>query len=132
MTRNELSQLWYLNREIEQDKARLAELEGMATSSTGNISGMPHASGISDKTAIACEIADYREIIDEKIKMCFAQFNSINRYISTIDDSMVRQIMQYRFVSGLSWTAVAMHIGGDNTADGMRKIIARYCAKDEE
>ena len=132
MTKKELSQLYYLNKEIEQDKARLAELEGLATSSTGNISGMPHASGISDKTAIACEIADYRDIIEGKVKMCFAQFNSINRYIATIDDSMVRQIMQYRFVSGLSWTAVAMHIGGGNTADGVRKIVTRYCSKNKD
>lgn len=126
MTKKELSQLYYLNREIEQEKRRKHELEDAATNTASKISGLPHVSGISDKTAIAAEIADCEKIIEAKIQQSVAEYNRLNRYILSIDDSLIRQIMQYRFISGLSWTQVAFRIGGDNTADGVRMICNRW------
>lgn len=49
MTLKELSQLYYLNREIEKDEQRLAELEAIATGTTQNVTGMPHGSSVGDK-----------------------------------------------------------------------------------
>ena len=50
MTIKELSQLYYLNREIEMDKNRLANLESIVTSaSSPELSGMPRAPGANDK-----------------------------------------------------------------------------------
>ena len=67
-TKKELSNLFFLNLEIEKEKQRLSELEAAATDTSAKISGLPHVSGISDKTAIAAEIADTRNIIDAKSK----------------------------------------------------------------
>ena len=49
MTLKELSQLYYLNREIEMDKRRLQELEVKALPGAQVITGMPHAPGVTDK-----------------------------------------------------------------------------------
>ena len=123
----ELSQLYYLNREIERDKRRLAELEVGAQSCTAKITGMPHGSGVSDKIGnFAAEIADLRGIIDANISRCWYELNRLNRYIAVIDDSLTRQIFTLRFVNGLPWQQVACSIGGDNTADGVRKVVTRY------
>lgn len=111
MTKKELSQLYWLNREIEQDKRRLKELKEAAEHTTAQISGLPHSSGISDKTAIAAEIADVQNIIDAKLKMAVAEYNRLNRYIAGIDDSMVRQIMTLRHIKGMTWNQVAAEIG---------------------
>ena len=127
MTIKELSQLYYLNREIERDKRRLAELETGAQSCTANITGMPHGSGLSDKIGnYAAEIADLRGIIDANISRCWYDLNRLKRYITGIDDSLTRQILTLRFVNGLSWVQVAYSIGGDNTPDGVRMIVTRY------
>ena len=40
MTLKELSQLYYLNREIEMDKKRLLELEARAVSCSSDLSGI--------------------------------------------------------------------------------------------
>lgn len=45
VTIKNLSQLYCLNREIERDKRRLAELETAAQPDTAKITGMPHGNG---------------------------------------------------------------------------------------
>ena len=126
MTKKELSQLYWLNREIEQDQLRLAELEAAATSITPTISGLPHIAGISDKTALAAEIADCRNIVEAKHKQCIAEYNRLIRYINSVDDSLMRQILTLRCINGLSWLQVAMHIGGGNTEDSVRMAFNRF------
>lgn len=50
----------------------------------------------------------------------------IDEFIGEIDDSLTRQIITLRYVNGLTWGQVAAHIGGGNTADGVRKQCHRY------
>lgn len=127
MTLKELSQLYYLNREIEMDKRRLLELEAQAVSCTPNLTGMPHATGVSDKVGrYAAEIADLRDIIEAKHQQCLYERSRLERYISGIEDSLLRQAFTYRFVNGLPWPQVAACIGGNNTADSVRKMCHRY------
>lgn len=126
MTIKELSQLYHLNREIEQEKHRLQELTAAATDTAVKISGLPHVGGISDKTAIAAQIADCRAVIEAKVQLSVVEYNRLNRYIANVQDSLTRQIMALRFVNGMSWNQVAMSVGGGNTADGVRKQVTRY------
>ena len=129
MTKEELSQLYNLNREIEQEKKRLRELKEASTSITPKITGLPHLSGISDKTAIAAEIADCETVIEAKIQLSVVEYNRLNRYIAGVDDSLIRQILSFRHINGLSWPAVARCIGRGNTADSVRKLHDRYLKK---
>jgi len=123
MTLKELSQLYYLNREIEMDKRRIWELEAKALPGAQVITGMSHGTGVVD---CAAEIADLRGIIEAKHKQCLYERSRLERYISGIDDSLLRQIFTYRFVNGLPWEQVAACIGGGNTGDGCRKAVKRH------
>ena len=127
MTKKELSQLYYLNREIAQQKQRLSELEYASTSISVQITGLPHGSGISDKvTNYAAEIADLKALIELNIQKCWYELNRLNRYIGSIEDSLTRQILSLRYINGLSWQQVASSIGGGNTADGVRMLHNRF------
>lgn len=130
MTKKELSQLYYLQREIRSDERRLEELEAAATSTTAKLSGSPGGGRISDKTAIGAEIADLKSIIRSKQEMCIAHYNKIMRYIATLDDSMIRQVITYRHVDMMKWRDIAQKIGGGNSEDGIRKAYTRYLEKD--
>lgn len=133
MTKQELSQLYYLNREIEQLKSRIVELECAATSSTSRITGLPHATGVSDKVGkYAAEIGDLKELLDLNLKKCFYELNRLNRYIESIEDSQIRMIITLRYVNGLSWRQIAFSIGGGNTEDGVKKLAYRYLKKDAQ
>ena len=113
MTLKELSQLYYLNREIEMDKRRLQELEVKALPGSQVLTGMPHTPGVKDKVGeYAAEIADLRGIIEAKHQQCLYERSRLERYISSIDDSLLRQIFTYRFINGLPWRQVAACIGG--------------------
>ena len=126
MTLKELSQLYYLNREIEMDQHRLRELEAKALPGAQVITGRPHGTGVVDKVGeYAAEIADLRGIIEAKHQQCLYERSRLERYIAGIDDSLTRQIFTYRFINGLPWVQVAACIGG-NTPDGCRMTVKRY------
>lgn len=130
MTKRELSQLFLLNREIEDDRIRLQELESAARGGSAKLTGMPRINGNGRSMEnIAVEIAEQRELVENKLKNAMILRNRIERYIVSVDDSLMRQVLFLRYVSGLSWTQVAMHIGGGNTADGVRKAHDRFLQK---
>lgn len=128
MTVKELSQLYWLNREIEADKRRLEELESMVSSpKTQNLNGMPRTSWCGDSMARrVADIIDLKAIISAKQQQCIYERNRLERYINSIPDSLTRQIFSLRFINGLSWIQTAMSIGGGNTEDGVRKRVYRY------
>lgn len=130
MTKKELSQLYYLNREIEEQQRRLAELKAVATSCGAAITGMPKAHGISDKLAYyAVEMADLKALLDLNIKKCFYELNRLNRYINSIEDSQIRIMLALRYINGLSWRQIAFSIGGGNTEDSVFMMADRYLKK---
>ena len=91
---------------------------------------MPWGSGVSDKVgACTAEIADLRALIELSIQTCWYERTRLNRYISTIEDAQMRQILSLRYIDGLSWTRVAFSLGGGNTADGVRMAHNRFLEK---
>jgi len=130
MTKRELSQLYYLNREIKEQQRRLAELETAATSCTAAITDFRGISGIADKTSkYAIEIADLKVLIDLNIKKCFYELNRLNRYIQSVDDSKTRMVLSLRYINGFSWRQIAFSIGAGNTEDGVRMLHNRFLKK---
>ena len=127
LTVKEMSQLYYLNREIEHLQRQLEELECLAEGTTQMITGMPHGSGTSDKVGrYAVRIADLRSMIDNRKARCWDELNRLNAYIDGVEDSLTRQILTLRYVNGLSWQQVADSVGGGISSDGVRKIQQRY------
>lgn len=130
MNKKELSQLYFLNREIEEQQRRLQELECLATTCTSRITGMPKSRGVVDRLAgYVAEIADLKSLLDLNIKKCFFELNRLNRFINTIGDSQMRMIFALRYINGLSWLQISFSIGGGNTADSVRKAHDRFLQK---
>lgn len=131
MTLRELSQLYYLNREIERDKRELERLKWKSVSPrTQRMTGMPHGNGHENIMEMhIAAIADLEGIIRAKMKQCIYERNRLERYIADIPDSLTRQIFALRFINGMSWVQVAMHVGGSNTEDSVKKTCYRYLEK---
>lgn len=126
MTKSDLEQIYYLNRELkmwetELERVRCKSLVGSP------LPGNSHGSGVSDK------VADRAERIIELENRIIAKRDEIQRlrdeaveYIYSIPDSLTRQIIYYRCVSLMSWRRVAYEVGGYNTAESVRQIYSRF------
>ena len=126
MTIRELSQLYYLNREISDLKLKIAEIEAKATDTSVKITGMPHAPTAGDKIGKLIAELDYsRSTLNNRLEQCRLELIRLNDYISKCDDSLTRQILTYRFVNGLPWTQVAASIGGTSEY-AVKKTAYRY------
>lgn len=129
MTKAELEQIYYLNRELklwetELERVRCKSLVGSP------LPGNSHGSGVSDK------VADRAERIIELENRIIAKRDEIQRlrdeaveYIYGIPDSLTRQIIYYRCVSLMSWRRVAYEVGGNNTEESVKKIYYRFFGK---
>ena len=130
LTKKELSQLYYLKKEIKEQQRRIAELEAAATNCSTKITGLPSGKGISDKIGnYAAQIADLKALLDLNLKKCFYEFNRLNRYIEEVDEPLMKQIMIYRFENQMSWMQIEKAMGGKNRAESLRKKLYRYLKK---
>ncbi|MCH5192155.1 MAG: hypothetical protein J1F23_08340 [Oscillospiraceae bacterium] len=128
MTIKELSQLYYLDREIEMDKERLKKLRTLASSPSGpSLTGMPRGGSYENRIErYMAEIVDLEAIISAKVTQCLHERSRIERYIADIPDSLTRQIFTLRFVNGLNCAQTALSIGGGNTEVSVRQRVYRY------
>lgn len=134
MTLKELSQLYWLKKEIKSDEQRLETLRSMVPGTTGSgFSDMPkgrnHNNQIEKYTE---EIDELNLIILSKKRRCIYEQKRLEYYIQSIPDSLTRQIFTLRFIECLSWVRVAFSIGGYYTADSVKKICYRYIKNNEK
>lgn len=127
MTKKELSQLYYLNKEIKDLRSRILELECAATGSSTGITGMPRSYDLANKVCrYTVEISELKDLLENQLRKCIYELKRLNEFIETIEDSQVRIILSLRYIKGLTWRQVALNIGGGNTEDGVKKIAYRY------
>ena len=115
-TEKELNQLHYINKEIEVLKCQLDELKSRSVIKGQEITGMPHVSGTSDKTAqIAIAIREIEELYEIKLRELYLVRGRIERYINTIDDSELRLIVRLRCINNMRWEDIAPEVGWERT-----------------
>lgn len=127
MTVKELSQLYYLKKEINMQRQILSELEAAATGSTARITGLPHSKDVSDRVGkCAAQTADLKCLLDLNLKKSFFELNRLTEYIQSVNDSLVRQIMTYRYIYGFNWQKTAFSTGGNNNPYNLKMRLYRY------
>ena len=136
MDKKRLSQLYHLNREIEMLKKQIQDFDFkppdcITDSVKGSYPEFPYTEhsitiyGI-DWEGREKKLERLRNQLSWRLTECLELAIELNEYIACIEDSMMRQILSLRYVNGLPWRQVALHIGGGNTADGVRKMCERF------
>ena len=130
LTNKELSKLYRLKKEVQMQRIRICELETLSKYSSTTITGMPRTQEISDKVGkYASQIADLKCLLDLNLKKCLSELTRLTEYIQSVDDSLVRQIMTYRYIYGFTWQKTSFSIGGNNTTDSLKNRLYRYLKK---
>lgn len=85
------------------------------------IEGIPYPEYSRKKTLLYARKATLSELELELLET----LNEVESFISSINDSHIRRIVNLRVVEGLSWRKVADRIGG-NTEDSVRMTFERF------
>ncbi|MFA9376248.1 MAG: hypothetical protein ACERKZ_05765 [Lachnotalea sp.] len=130
MTKEELKQIYNLNKEAEMWQRELNKLESMSLVKGQEITDMPRCSGTSDKVGdLAIEKVEIESIIKGKLAEIQLQRKKIMEYIDNVEDSTMRQIIYLRNVCCASWNEVANSVGGNSTEYSVRKKYSRFLKK---
>lgn len=126
LTKNELKQIYNINREIKMWQKELNKLKGQSLVRSPIISDMPKGGKKFDMSDYISAITDYETVIRGLLAELQIQRKKIIEYIESIDDSLMRQIIFYRNVSCMTWWEVADAIGGNNTENSVKKAYSRF------
>ena len=126
MTKKQLQQMRHYDSELRILRRHLADLEAQVGVSAIQCDGQPHGTKIGRPTelqaiALSDTIAHIRYLEDQAA----TAKDQAWQFISSLGDSLLRQIIILRFIDGKSWFKVSEAIGGDMTAEACRKIFER-------
>lgn len=126
----ELSKYFKLRSRQNRNRIMLRALQDRAHTGVPGaqvITGMPHASGVSDQVSnLVIEIEDLKERISHLESRCAEEKKRLEKYIGAIKDDQTRMIFRLRFLHCMTWPQVAEAIGGRNTANSVKLICHRY------
>lgn len=126
-TLKEMSRLYYLEKQIQADRERLAAIRARGSPGYGGSFGKYSNAYTADRTA---EDALTASELEARISRKIAQAEQAELWLldvlDRIDDPYVKFALTNRCQNGKSWTTIAVMLGGYNTADGVRKRCQRY------
>lgn len=129
MTIQELSQLYFLTQEIKRYDQRIDELRARRTAiSAPSFDRDPgsgsRAAGDCKIERLTAEIIDLEELLRLHRDQRAVEHQRLERYISTVEDAQVRQIMHYRFEDLLTWPETARRM--NYSVEAVKKRLYRY------
>lgn len=125
MTAERLKQFRHLKKEIEDLEQRIKRISRSQV--TDVVSGSDREYPYTQHHVTITGI-DQRALrrLQRKRQACKKEYDEIAMWIDSIEDSQLRMIFRARYLDGYKWVRVARKVGGDNTADGVRKAHDRY------
>lgn len=104
--------MYWLNIEIVKQRDRLRELEATAYDCNAKLTGMPHGTGISDRTGNSgTAIAQLKTLIEINMQKCLDEIASLEEYINSFKDSRVRLIFRLKYINNLTWEEIGLEVG---------------------
>lgn len=131
MTKEELMQVYYLNKEIAAWKEELERIRSTPEISAMGVGVKTRSYGkYADKVAdTAVSIAETEQKIRKKLVELEEARSKVTNYILAIDDCQTRLIFKLRCLDLLNWNAVADKVGGMNSEYSVKKRFYRYLEK---
>jgi hypothetical protein len=133
MTLGDLTKCKNLQKRLARNLDTLESLRSASKQKAQVLTGMPHASGISDPVGdFVVEMADLEErirFLREEIRKTKQDMES---FAQTVDDEQLRTIFRLRSIHCMTWGEIAWTIGGHNTSSGVRMMCSRYLKAGEK
>lgn len=121
MSEKELSQFYWLKKEIKDLEDKIDELGyGVGSIKIKDVIGTSNnqQSSIQEKVAILQE-----QLINARLT-ALEKYIEIERYIESVEDSEIRQIMRFRFLDLMNWYQIAEELHYERTT--VSKKLRQY------
>lgn len=108
---------------------RLADLQADIALNGKVLDGMPYpnTNAISNPTEQkAIKLMEVAKVIEGKISEIKIAVADIEQFILGIDDSIIRQIIEYRCVQCMKWNDISARLGSMYTEENVRQMYHRF------
>ena len=128
MTKKELKEIYYIDKEIKMWRSKLDEVTEIQSP---NLTGLPGSNMTSDTVSrLAVQKDEINAIISGLLVKLEVKKRDMMEYIESISDSVVRQIIQYRYIDLLTWVKISEKIYGRiDRESSVRMIHDRFLKK---
>lgn len=124
-----LEQLRRLRGEVNLLSQRIAKLELEIQGDAGQFSGLPgRPRQRKSAEALTEKLGRLSERLEARRARCLELLGALYAYIDDIDDSLLRQIMTYRYIDGETWKRIAERID-ERDEQYPRRLHNRYLAQ---
>lgn len=131
MTSKELKSIYYLDKELKMWQGELERIIDEARPKAQPITGMPHGNAITNPTLEAAqELNETTNVINGIMAKIRIEKKRIYKYIASVDDSFIRQIIELRNVQLLSWSMIAARLGTSEYS--VKKMYYRYLKENDK
>lgn len=132
MHSKDLSQLYYLKKDIERRERRIEELESEAERTTSLLSSMPKSKQSDDRLSrIVANIVDEKIMVMLKTEELGIERRNLEYIIDSVKDAKIRLYMSARFIDGMTWQQIANKCGNEITGEAARIAVERYMKEEK-
>lgn len=128
MTIKRLKNYYLLSGEIESEQEKILRIEARLCASTKyDCSGIPKNPSATNHTEDTyLELVARKDELQKKVMQYEQEKDEIEKYISEIDDMLIRRIFELRVLENKRFREIADGLGGNNTTDSVKKMFYRY------
>lgn len=113
MTVDELSQIYYINKEIQSLQLELAELKQKNFYKPNIITDMPKGGDKDINLEYINAVMELEDLINYSLRKLRYERKKIDDFLESIDDDELRLIMRLRSVNNMSWEKIGEEVGKD-------------------
>lgn len=131
MTIKDLKNYYLLDGEIKNEEEKILRIEARLGGAVKyDTSGIPKNPTTTNRVeATYLELVTRKNELQKKVMEYKREKSEIEKYISEIDDMLIRRIVELRVLKNRSFREIANELGGNNTTDSVKKMYYRYIIK---
>ena len=116
MTKRDIEQIKWCKKEIEMLEKQIDELRQQSFLGNSIGDGMPHARSTTSKVeSTSIKIYELTVKLNERKSALIKLVTEAINFIYSIEDSLLRMIIKYRCIDGLSWQEISDILGIERT-----------------
>lgn len=130
MNKTELQQYRHLSHEIDMIQEQINTLQydrDIVLASDRDFPYLQHTKMIGGHPGQDDQIK--RRRLEQRKAVCQRELEQIENFVYQVEDSLIRQLLTYRYLQGLKWNEIAGKMGCGYTVDGLRMTLERFLKK---